>query len=69
MSIDNSFPVFEPPSWVFGHFVAQPYSGKVTNAHSSIFRGSRDTGANVAWGVILPPPPGGYIRANFVARA
>ena len=44
-------------------FCNQPYSVKVTKVHSSTFHGSRDTGANVAWGVILPTHrPGGYIR-------
>ena len=71
MSVDKSFPVFEPPSWIFGYtctfgkyailYIAQPYSGKVTKAHSSIFHGSRDTGANVTWGNFAP---GGYIRVN-----
>ena len=72
MSVDDSLPVSKPPSWIFGYvyfqqirrFVAQPYSGIVTKAHSSTFIGSRDTEANEAWGNFTRPR-GGYKRVKI----
>jgi hypothetical protein len=52
----------------FHHFVGDSYTGKVTKAFPLIPSGYGAAAERSAWGVILPPPPLGYIRVKVVTR-